>query len=374
MGGHEDALETPNNAPYRVFVSYSRDDREMVRRIVDILHENGLDVLWDEDFSFGQGFHHQIRNFIAHAHIFLPVLTKLADERKWVHQEIGYAMALNIPVLPVAIGSLPGEMIEQIHAVSVSPEAIDQLGSKLNLETVRSLVDRNASQNSALYTCADYPQTRATMIAQHCDDVLALKRFGLVRQKGGLTTFHLPTELIQHRKWKQRYDPPSGYTPEHCLAQRAERLAVTKHAEVAGCKLIIIPPSEVYLNVGTTARLSRLRCLQEFLMTMTDDNCQVATCPGADRNDNLLIVGNWFTAESVSMRREYRQTIFTRHAPTVAAKVTNFDTELNELLDEAGVKPGESRSRALDLLDVEIKKIPNNAATRVPTQSASLSG
>jgi len=366
-------LISPNNAVYRVFVSYSRDDRPVVQHIVNILRANGFEVMWDEDFAFGQGFPQQIRNFIAHSHVFLPVLTKLANERKWVHQEIGYAMALNVPVLPVAIGSLPGEMIEQIHAVSVRPEDVDELSSKLTPDTVRSLVDANASQNSALYECADYPQTRANMITQHCEAVVALRRFGLVRQKGGLTTFHLPTELIQHRKWKDRYDPPSNYIPEHCIAQRSERLAITKHAIAAGCKLIIIPPSQVYLNFGATARLSRLRCIQEFLSAMSDEQCQVALRPGADANDNLLIVGNWFAAESVSMRREYRQTIFTRHAPTVAAKVTAFDTEFDELLDDAKTKAIESRRRAVDLIDAEIKKILDNAASSVSATEAARS-
>ena len=63
-------------------MSYSRDDRPDVQQIVNILRANGLEVMWEEDFAFGQGFHQQIRNFIAHAHVFLPVLTKLADERK----------------------------------------------------------------------------------------------------------------------------------------------------------------------------------------------------------------------------------------------------------------------------------------------------
>jgi hypothetical protein len=79
-----------------------------------ILGTNGFDPMWDEYFAFGHGFHDQIRNFVAHAHVFLPVLTATSDQRKWVHQEIGYAMTLNVPVLPVAVGTagqeaMPGD-------------------------------------------------------------------------------------------------------------------------------------------------------------------------------------------------------------------------------------------------------------------------
>jgi hypothetical protein len=112
---------------YRVFISYSHQDVEIVRVLEEILRNNGFDPMWDQYFAFGQGFHEQIRNFIAHAHVFLPVLTETSDQRKWVHQEIGYAMAMNVPVLPVAISTpekeaLPGEMIQHLHAIRIVPD------------------------------------------------------------------------------------------------------------------------------------------------------------------------------------------------------------------------------------------------------------
>jgi len=177
-------------------------------------------------------------------------------------------------------------MIDQIHAVSVAQDDVLQLSSRLTVDAVRALVDANAARNIALYTWADSPQSRATAIAQHCEDVLSLGRFGKVRQKGGLTSFHLPKEMVHNRKWKERYDP-DAYNYEHCMAQRSERLALTKHAAVEGCKLIIIPPAEAYTHLGKPARVIRLRCLREFLSEMDDEECQVATS-ATDPNDNLL--------------------------------------------------------------------------------------
>ncbi len=92
---------------YRVFLSYSHQDLKLVTVIEAVLKRNGLSPMWDEHFLYGQGFHEQIKNFIAHAHVFLPILTPTASHRNWVHQEIGYAMALNVPVLPVTIGEIP---------------------------------------------------------------------------------------------------------------------------------------------------------------------------------------------------------------------------------------------------------------------------
>jgi len=73
--------------------------------------------MWDKTFSYGHGFHEQIKRFIAHAHIFLPVITEASSRRGVVHQEIGYAMALNVPVLPVTVGIIPGEMLQPLHVV-----------------------------------------------------------------------------------------------------------------------------------------------------------------------------------------------------------------------------------------------------------------
>ena len=44
-------------------------------------------------------------------------------------------------------------------------------------------------------------------------------------------------------------------------------------------------------------------------------------------NGNLIIVGNWFSAESRVPRDGYEQTLFDWHAPTVQLAVQEFDRE-----------------------------------------------
>lgn len=78
---------------YRVFISHSHEDLEKVENIVKALKENGLTPMWDKNFRYGQGFHEQIKNFISHAHVFMPFITEAFSKRGWVHQETGYAMA-----------------------------------------------------------------------------------------------------------------------------------------------------------------------------------------------------------------------------------------------------------------------------------------
>ena len=336
---------------YRVFISYSHEDQPLVERIAAILSRNGLQPMWDRNFAYGQGFHDQIKNFIAHAHVFLPVLTKTADARKWVHQEIGYSMALHIPVLPIAVEELPGEMIQQIHALRMEGDDPETLSQHLSKEVIEALIERHASSSEALYACADLPEDRARMMTAYANDVFALGERDVVRQKGALSSFHIPTETVGHSIWRRRYGLAER-SEEHCRHQRQERLSLQRHAQVAGCKLIIDPTLK-YERFGPDARLSRLESLLKFLKEMDDSRCWVAIKEGMDSRVSVTILGTWFAAESLtgSAGKGYRQTIFTRHAPTIMEKFGDFDAEFDELLASAGVKHVDSRGWAIGVIE-----------------------
>lgn len=370
---------------YRVFLSYSHQDLKIVKAIDAVLKRNWLSPMWDEYFLYGQGFHEQIKNFIAHAHVFLPILTQAASHRNWVHQEIGYAMALNVPVLPIAIGEIPGEMIQNLHAIRIaqsrgdsqrgtlSPAALGRLGKLLTVETMQRLIERNPNPRSALFACADFPEARASMIASYCEDVRALGTAGLVRQKGALSSFHIPIETINHKVWRERYGRIER-SDEHCRLQRFERLALTWHAEKSGCKLII-DPFLSYDRYGRSARRVRLECLQRFLRQMPDGKCEVAIRRNMGHGTSNTYVGDWFAAESVLavVGKGYFQTIFTRHAASLREKIANFDSEFAEILAEGEVKPRDSRREALRIINEEVRRLNASRRTRkTPRRTVSL--
>lgn len=170
----------------------------------------------------------------------------------------------------------------------------------------------------------------------------------MLRQKGGLSSMHIPDEVTSHPVWKARY----GQRPKgafHYRCQREERLALEFHARQAGYKLIL-NPSITFSKYGEGARLCRLRSLLTFLSSTEDSpNYQVAFLGKGRLNDSVTILGDWFYAESVAPSSEsgYLQTIFTRHAPTMQAKIAIFDREFEELLTEHGWKPEESKARAI---------------------------
>jgi hypothetical protein len=181
---------------YRVFISYSHQDAELVDRISSILEENGLQPMLDKGFSSGHGFTNQIKNFIAHSHVFMPVITKESSSRGWVHQEIGYAMALNIPVLPISNGQMPGQMIQELQAVRWEEGKYWRRKNKPKL----------------------------SMMVSYAKKVLELDAFGHVRQKGSLSSFHIPDQPITHPDWEARYGSHKpGITGVGCSAMSGWR-------------------------------------------------------------------------------------------------------------------------------------------------------
>jgi hypothetical protein len=350
-----------NGLKYRVFISYSRRDAGVIAAIVRVLRENGLEPMWDKDFAFGQGFHEQIKNFIAHSHVFLPVISRTSEPRRWVHQEIGYAMAMNIPVLPIAYGRLPGEMLQQIHAIQLDndPEACKQYLSK---EAIANLVQKHSSKQLAFHQCAEFSDDRAAMMTQHARDVELLGVHAMVRQKGGLSSFHIPSNAITHPVWRERYgDIDRGQ--KHCSLQLEERRALERHASQAGCKLIVNPKME-FVKFGPAARLVRLKCLLEFLKSKGGARCQIAFHREMEHHESVTILGDWFVAEAVSARvgQGYVATIFTKHAPSMLGKIEMFDQEFTDRLKSCGWTPRNCRSRAIGEIEGVVADLQRNLA------------
>ena len=331
--------------PYRVFLAYSHEDVDLALQVVGLLERIGLRPVWDKDLWPGAPFTDEIKKGIAHAHVFLPLLTKASAKRPWVHQEIGYAMGLDVPVLPVAVGKLPGEMIQELQAVAISPDLHD-LDDRLTARTVEHVVTRAQAASQATFRCAELPEERTRLLADYARTVLELGGHGRVRQSGAFSSFCLPNKTIRHPIWARREGRLPRSDAYHKL-QREERIVLEEHAREAGCDLVI-DLTVTLEQQGPGAREARLETLLAFLESMPDEKARVVV---RDRTEpgNLLIVGDWFVAESMTPRpgAGYLQTVFTRHAPAVLDRLRQFDEEFDELLEETGTDPSSSRLAAI---------------------------
>jgi hypothetical protein len=294
-----------------------------------------------------------IKSNIANAHVFMPLITENSQKRPWVHQETGYAMGINVPVLPVAVGDLPGEMIAQLQAIAVNTDLsdfVDRL-QQVNLEQV---VFPPPPQPLSMFEVAEWPETRAELMSRHVERLRDLAKFGRVRHRGSLSSFSLPDRDINHPIWDLRdgIHPRTDYS-RHLL--RRERQGLEQHARACGCSLLIDPTLDVFNQVGPHVRRARLETLREFLSSMTDDKIRIVMSPRA-RAGNLIIVGDWFAAESQVPRagQGYRQTVFSCHAPTVLRLIRRFDQEFEELYASNGL----GKDAAINEIDEILKPLP----------------
>jgi hypothetical protein len=331
----------------RVFISYSHQDRKLVEAVEEVLRKNGLETLWDKDFEFGVGLTKLIKDRISHAHVFMPIITSSSSH--WVHQEIGYAIALNVPVLPVCKGQPPAGLAQELLAVPLSDDP-EMWEKQLSRETFLRLARPSQNTCYPLYECAEKMEDRTMLMFNYAQTVweLGARSDVRVRQKGGLSSFHIPDVPVNHFLWRWRYG--SRFNEFRCEIQRKERQVLERHARRSGVSLIV-DPTLTYRAYGELAMTARYYVLLNFLESLPDDRVIVATLTKKHehREHHLTIVGDWFMAEAAYARRDrgIRQTIFTRHAPSVHSRIEQFEEELKHLLDEEAIVPKDSRRAAL---------------------------
>ena len=335
--------------PFRIFISYSHEDAELARHTAAILAQAGCIPLWDANIRPGTAFTEEIKRLIHHAHIFMPLLTENSTRRPWVHQETGYATALNIPILPVAVGSVPGEMVSQLQAMSIQQDFSDFNEKLANIDLERIVLSPQAELLSSV-EISDWSERRTQLLAQDCRLVTELGYNGRVRQRASLSSFSIPDKDPSNPIWSKR-DGNVPRDPYFHNLLRDERRELEKHARKEGCRLIIDPTFCLERN-GAEATQTRLKVLVEFIESMPEDKIEVAMSPQA-RGANLTVLGDWFSAESVSPHagEGHRQTVFTWHPPTVLGVMRRFDEQFDEITKENGIDPAKSRSLAIQRIN-----------------------
>lgn len=338
----------------RVFISYGREDSDIVHKLRLFLENCDIDVINDDDLIPGTGFPDQIKNYIANAHVFMPVITIESSQRGWVHQEIGYAMALNIPVFPVTIDhKQPEGMANEIHALRLDKKE-ESWKNQLNHDTFKNLIEFKTP--IAMYNMAVQMGQRAEMIADFANNVLRIGKSGIVRQKGGLSSFHLPNTIANKKPWRDRIHSDKLIS-NHMQLQYKERKTLEKHVDKKGCRLLIRPINVISDKTSIAAK-ARINTLIEFLDSKKDDKVVIAIQKDPTI-ESLTIVGDWFLAESVSFKKDegYTHTFFTRNATEILERIDVFEEELKLALEDCGWTEGNSRVKTIEELNRILKNI-----------------
>ena len=291
----------------------------------------------------------------------MPLITSQSQDRPWLHREEGYALALNIPIVPLMIGSNHGEagsilLTENLQAIQVADDCSD-LAERLGAADFERVVFAAEPRTRAmLVEIAQWQETRAELMGKNAERVLAMGDCGTVRQRGALSSFCVPDRDIRHIVWDRREGERKRSDYLRNL-QKRERQALERHARQCGVKLIIDPWIK-FARATTDPVKARLESLLEFLESVSQEQAQVITHKG-ESEGNITIVGDWFVAEAQIPRPGdgYRQTVFTWHAPTVLSAVRDFDTAFETICREQNVEPSKSVIHTVEVLRQRLKEL-----------------
>jgi hypothetical protein len=341
---------------FRVFVSYSSKDREQAVELAEVLRGMQLDVLWDHRLIGGERFGAEIKAMIRRSHLFIPLLSKDSKSSWWVHQETGYATGVGVPVVPIAIDqTLPEAFIRDLNAIRLPAGGLRGLPQSLPQSEIERRVNDRSDFRSENFVVLETPEERAERLAEFAREAIRLGG-GRVRQKGALSSFCLPsTRPIAddlNDVWKRR---DGLKIRSNHLYQKLfeERHALEKLAKLSGCSLMIWPKLQIKAN-GEAALIERLSELRAFLINENFPDVKVVT---RSENElaprNVLIVGDWFYAESRSAQpgAGYDFTFCTWHAPSVLRKLTEFDEEFSAIITQTKLDIKALRAYAIQTVD-----------------------
>lgn len=337
--------------PYRVFISFSHGDEEIVRQIREHIGTLGARPMSDHNLDPGVNFTEEIKRYISFAHIFMPVLTVSGSRRPWVHQEIGYAMGLGIPILPVAVGALPDGLAQQIQAISLLAD-VSNLSLKITSDILDNVIERAAELSVPNYHFTERLNERSTKIAHLSRDVIQLKDFGKVRMRAPFSSFSIPVAHPNNPRW-EIYDGIQKFSTETRKLLSTEREVLERHARERGCDLILDPLPHCFAD--DSMRRIRIEILMDFLESMDDDSVRVVFCTG-NVHSNFISVGDYFFAEAAVSKHwaNVNLTTFTKHGPTVLQRIKDFDSEIGDLLEQSNLLNRPSRTVAIDRLFKDI--------------------
>ncbi|WP_344653590.1 toll/interleukin-1 receptor domain-containing protein [Cryptosporangium japonicum] len=90
-----------------VFISYAREDRDYVEKLVLHLTGAGVEVSWDFQIQAGATYAREIEKRIDTCSAVLFVVTPESYESEWARRELHHALEQRKPILPVLLKTSP---------------------------------------------------------------------------------------------------------------------------------------------------------------------------------------------------------------------------------------------------------------------------
>jgi hypothetical protein len=92
----------------KIFIAYSREDREYASHLASELVKRGLSPWIDDQIVVGADWLQNLEENITSSSAIIVIMTEDSRESEWVRRELGFAMQLNKPIFPILLeGTTP---------------------------------------------------------------------------------------------------------------------------------------------------------------------------------------------------------------------------------------------------------------------------
>ena len=109
-------------AEQQLFISYSRNDRDVARSIKQFLSSKGWPVWWDEQLTIGRAFDEEIENQIRNCRCVVVLWSVSSVQSQWVRAEAGIALDSS-KLVPVFIEPVEAPLLfRQIQGVFLTAQ------------------------------------------------------------------------------------------------------------------------------------------------------------------------------------------------------------------------------------------------------------
>ena len=138
---------------YKVFISHSTQERGLVITLANLLTKFGVEVFVAEWYlSPGEPLDRKVFSQIEKADCVVVLLTRNGLRSNWLHQEIGYAIKVGKPIIPlVEKGVDPRDLAALQGKEYIEYEPLQPQGALIKASTyVKSLKLKKEEQEKAL--------------------------------------------------------------------------------------------------------------------------------------------------------------------------------------------------------------------------------
>ena len=284
----------------RVFISYSRrHDKVIAGLLAHALKEQCFDVYYDRRLFAGLNIVKQISQYIADSHAVILLLSKNSVDSAWVNQEIGFARALNKPIIPIQVDSgelQPVGMLREINPLEFN--ITDWFNSAISIKHLASniyeTVDKKDNPPSVIKTkekrtqkiIDEFNNLNKLLDNMKCNDKCQEVKFKLYKRTS-VSIFSIEGPL------KEQYDPKYW---DLLRKQREVIENFIKHDAVEEVRLHLCPGERQYEK-------QRFQNLINFLKA-NKDNEKIKIKLEKHSQTNVIAVYNHFVFEGLRPRSE----------------------------------------------------------------------